>query len=107
MEPERTKRWIWVLVGCTLALALLACTGPALLARNGALPSFDATIQLWQGTTLTLHSTSAQACGTAASCPYQIRVQPALSIWLISEGRRHDGIETSGRRLLYIPAAEQ
>jgi len=107
MLHERTKKWIWALVGCTLVLVLLACAGPALLARNGALPSFNANIQLWQGTTLTLHNTSAQACGTAASCPYQLKIQPALSIWLISEGRRHDTIDTSGRRLLYIPAADQ
>ncbi len=107
MPRDRTKRWVWVLAGCTLALVLLACAGPALLARTGALPSFDADIQLWPGTTLTLRSTSARACGAAASCPYQIKIQSALSIWLISQGRRQGNMETFGRRLLYIPAAEQ
>ena len=47
MPRERTKRSVWVLAGCTLALVLLACAGPALLARNGVLPSFDGDIQLW------------------------------------------------------------
>src|SRR3954453_6711883 len=104
MPRERTKRWVWVLACYALALVLLACGGPALLARNGGLPSFDADIQLWQGTTLTLHSTAAPACDTAASCPYQIKIQSALSIWLISEVRQRGNIETFGRRLLYIAA---
>ena len=107
MPHERTKRWVWVLACCVLALVLLACGGPALLARNGRLPSFDADIQLWQGTTLTLHSTAARACGTAARCPHQIQIQPALSIWLIWQERQRGNVDTFGRRLLYIPAAEQ
>ena len=106
MPRERTKRWVWVLTCCALALVLLACGGPALLARNGTLPAFDADIQIWQGATLTLHSTSARTCGTASGCPYQIKIQSALSIWLISEVRRRGNVETFGRRLLYIPAAE-
>jgi hypothetical protein len=106
MPPERMKRWIWVLVECTLVLIVLACAGPVLLVRGGALPSFDTDIQLWQGTTLTLHSRSARACGTAASCPYQIKIQSALSIWLISERQQEGSMEKFGRRLLYISAAE-
>ncbi|MEO7910233.1 MAG: hypothetical protein ABIV47_11340 [Roseiflexaceae bacterium] len=107
MPRERTKSWVWVLAGCLLVLALLACVGPALLAREGTLPSFDADIQLWQDTTLTLHSRSARTCGTASRCPYQIKIQSALSIWLISKVHRQGNMETFGRRLLYIPAASQ
>ena len=106
MPRERTKRWAWVLVCCALGLALLACGWPVLLARNGTLPPFDTDIQLWQGATLTLHSTSARACGTAARCPHQIKIQSALSIWLIYQVRRRGNVDTFGRRLLYIPAAE-
>jgi hypothetical protein len=106
MPRQGAKTWVWALVCCALVLALLACGGPALLARNGSLPSFDADIPLWRGTTLTLHSRSARACGTAAHCPYQIKIQSALSIWLISEERQRGKLETFGRRLLYIPATE-
>ena len=106
MPHERARRWVWVLAGCALALALLACSGPALLARNGALPEFDADIQIWPGTMLTIHSTSARACAVAARCPHQIRIQSALSIWLIWQTRQRGNLDTFGRRLLYIPAAE-
>ena len=106
MPPERTKRWIWVLACGALALALLACGAPALLARTGALPPFDADIQIWQGTTLTLHSTSARACSIASRCPHQIKIQSALSIWLICEVRQRGNVDAFGRRLLYIPAAD-
>ena len=104
MRHERAKRWIWVLASSALMLALLACGGTALLARRGALPPFDADIQLWPGSTLTLHSTSTSACDTASRCPYQIKIQPALSIWLISEVRQRGNVETFGRRLIYISA---
>jgi hypothetical protein len=106
MPHERTRRWVWVLACCALVLAPLACGGPALLVRNGALPPFDADIPLWQGTTLTLHSTSARACGTASRCPHQSKIQSALSIWLIFQVRRRGNVDTLGRRLLYIPAAD-
>jgi hypothetical protein len=106
MPREQTKRWVWALAGCVLTLALLACGGPALLARNGTLPPFDADIQIWPGTMLTLHSTSARTCGTAARCRYQIKIQSALSIWLIWQEHQHGNIDTVGRRLLYIPVAE-
>jgi hypothetical protein len=100
------KTWVWVLACCMLTLALLACGGPALLARYGALPSFDADIQLWQGVTLSLHSTSARACSIAARCPHQIKIQSALSIWLIWQTRQRGNADTFGRRLLYIQAAD-
>jgi hypothetical protein len=106
MPRTRTKSWVWLPVCCALALALLACGGPALLARNGALPTFDADLQIWPGTRLTIHSTSAGACGTAAHCPYQIKIQSALSIWLIYQVQRRGNVETFGRRLLYIPVAD-
>ena len=106
MPPTRTKSWVWVLICWALALVLLACGGPALLARNGALPPFDADIQIWPGTTLTLHSSSARTCGTAARCPYQIKIESALSIWLIYQVQRRGNVDTFGRRLLYIPMAE-
>jgi len=106
MRHERANKWVWVLSCSTLMLVLLSCGGPALLARSGSLPSFDADIQLWQGTTLTLHSRSARACGTAAHCPYQIKIESALTIWLIREIRQHGKLETLGQRLLYIPMAE-
>jgi hypothetical protein len=107
MPPERTKTWIWVPVCCALALALLACGGPALLARNGALPAFDADIQIWPDTTLTIHSTSARACSTAARCPYQIKIQSALSIWLIYQVHHRSNVDTFGKRLVYILAQDQ
>lgn len=106
MPRTRTKSWVWVLAGCTLALVLLACGGPVLLARNGALPSFDADIQIWPGTSLAIHSTSARACAVAARCPYQIKIQSALSIWLLWQVHEHGSADTVGRRLLYIPVAE-
>ena len=106
MPRTRTKRWVWMPVCCALVLVLLACGGPALLARNSTLPSFDADIQILPGTTLTIHSASARACGTAARCPYQIKIESALSIWLIYQVRRRGNIDTFGRRLLYIPVAE-
>src|SRR3954471_23043392 len=106
MPYERTKRWVWVLACCAITLALLVCVGSALLARNGALPQFDADIQIWPGTTLTIHSTSARACAVAARCPYQIKIQSALSIWLISEVHQRGNVETNGRRLLYISLEE-
>ena len=106
MPPTRTKSWVWVLICCALALVLLACGGPALLARNGALPPFDADIQIWPDTTLTLHSSSARTCGTAARCPYQIKIESALSIWLIYQVQRRGNVDTFGRRLLYIPIAD-
>ncbi len=106
MPQERTKRWVWVLACCALTLALLACGGPALLAHNGALPQFDADIPIWQGAMLTLHSSSARACNIAARCPHQIQIQSALSIWLIYEVRQRGNVDTFGRRLLYIQAAE-
>jgi hypothetical protein len=106
MSQTRTKRWVWMPACCALALVSLACGGPALLAHNGALPAFDADISIWPGTTLTIHSTPARACGTAAHCPYQIKIQPALSIWLIYQVRRRGNVDTLGRRLLYIPVTE-
>ena len=106
MSHTRTKSWVWVLSCCALALVLLACGGPALLARNGALPPFDADIQIWPGTTLTLRGSSARACGTASRCPHQIKIQSALSIWLIYQVRRRGNVDTFGKRLLYIPVAE-
>ena len=106
MPPTRTKSWVWAPICCVLALVLLACGGPALLARNGALPPFNADIQIWPGTTLTLHSSSARTCGTAAHCPYQIKIESALSIWLIYQVQRRGNVDTFGRRLLYIPIAE-
>jgi hypothetical protein len=106
MPYIRTKSWVWVLACCALALVLLACGGPVLLARTGALPPFDADIQIWPGTTLTIHSTSARACGTASRCPYQVKIESALSIWLIYQVRRRGNVDTLGRRLLYIPLAE-
>src|SRR5438477_8253365 len=107
MPRERTRRWVWVPACCALALALLACGGPALLAHNGALPQFDADIQIWPGTTLTIHSSSARACSPAARCPYQIKIQSALSIWLIYQVHRRGNADTYGRRLLYISAESQ
>ena len=106
MPPTRTKSWIWLPACCALALALLVCGGPALLARNGALPTFHTDIPIWPGTTLTVHSVSATPCSTAARCPYQIKIQSALSIWLIYQARRRGNVDTFGRRLLYIPVAE-
>jgi hypothetical protein len=106
MRRERANRWVWVLSCSVLMLALLSCGGPVLLARSGSLPSFDADIQLWHGTTLTFHSRSARACGTASRCPYQIKIESALSVWLIREVRQHGKLETFGERLLYIPAAD-
>jgi len=106
MPRTRTKSWVWVLACCALALVLLACGGPALLARNGALPPFDADIQIWPGTTLTLHSSSARSCSPASRCPHQIKIQSALSIWLIYQVRRRGNVDTFGRRLLYIPVVE-
>ena len=106
MPRTRTKSWIWALACCALALALLACGGPVLLAHNGTLPPFNADIPIWPGTTLTIHSASARACGTAAHCPFQIKIQSALSIWLISEVRQRGNVETIGRRLLYVPMDE-
>ena len=93
-----------MVVGCALATALLACCGPALLVRQGALPPFHADLQLWQGTTLTLHSTGADACKVAARCPHQIGIQPALSVWLIWQTHRRGNVEVFGRRLLYLAA---
>ena len=106
MPRTSTKSWVWVPVCCALALVLLTCGGPVLLARNGALPAFDADIQIWPGTALVIHSTSARACAVAARCPYQIKIQSALSIWLIYQVRRRGNADTFGRRLLYIPVAE-
>jgi hypothetical protein len=106
MPRTRTKSWVWVPACCALTLALLACGGPALLAHHGALPAFDADIPIWPGTTLAIHSTSARACAIAARCPYQIKIQSALSIWLICEVRQRGNVETMGRRLLYVPVAE-
>jgi len=51
------------------------------------------------------HSTPISGSGRAARCPYQIKIQSALSIWLIGAERRHGNLETLGRRL-YIQAAE-
>jgi hypothetical protein len=98
MPRTRTKSWVWVPAGCALALVLLA--------RNGALPSFDADIQIWPGTTLSIHSTSTRACAVAARCPHQIRIQLVLSIWLIYLVRQRGYLATFGRRLVYIPMAE-
>jgi hypothetical protein len=106
MPRTRTKSWVWALACCALALAMLACGGPALLARNGALPTFDADVAIWPGTRLTIHSTSARACSTAAHCPYQIKIQSALSIWVIYQVHRRGNVDTFGRRLLYIPMKE-
>ena len=106
MPHERAKSWVWVLACCALVLALLACGGPVLLARNGALPSFDADIPIWPGTTLTIHSTAARACAVAARCPYQLKIQSALSIWLLWQVHEHGSADTVGRRLLYIPVEE-
>ena len=94
-----------MLAGC--ALALLACSGPALLVRNGALPSFNTNIEIWPGTALSIHSVSAPVCSTAAHCPYQIKIQPALSIWLIWQEHEHGNVDTLGRRLLYIAMPER
>jgi hypothetical protein len=106
MPADRTNRSILVLTCCTLATALIVCAGPALLARRGGLPAFDAEIQLWQGATLTLHSTSANACGTASRCPHQIKIEPALSVWLIWQVRRRGNVDVFGRRLLFIPVQD-
>lgn len=106
MIDKRRKRLTWLVACCVLVLALLACGGPAVLARQGALPSFRAEIPIWPGATLMLHSTYASACQVASQCLHQLKIQPALSIWLIWKSREGGNLESSGRRILYLPARE-
>jgi hypothetical protein len=106
MPRTRTKSWVWVPACCALVLMLLACGGSVLLARNGRLPAFEADIQVWPGTTLSIHSTGSRACAMAARCPHQINIQSALSVWLIYPARQRGYLDTFGKRLVYIPIAE-
>jgi hypothetical protein len=106
MIHDRGKQFAWLVACCVLVLALLACGGPAVLARQGMLPSFRAEIPVWPGATLMLHSTYASACQIASQCLHQLKIQPALSVWLIWEARERGNIETFGRRILYLPARE-
>ncbi|HEU5103615.1 MAG TPA: hypothetical protein VFU22_31580 [Roseiflexaceae bacterium] len=106
MIHSRRKRAAWLL-GCgMLVLALLACSMPAVLAHQGALPSFQAELPVWPGARLMLHSTYASACQTASLCLHQLKIQPALSVWLIWEARERGSVEVFGRRILYLPARE-
>ena len=106
MTYDRRKRATWMLACCVLMLALLACGGPLVLARQGALPSFEAELPIWPGVKLMLHSTYASACQVASQCIHQLKIQPALSVWLIWEASGRGDVETSGRRILYLPARE-
>ena len=103
MSRDRKNSLTWVLTCGTLTIALMACSGPVLLVRQGALPTFETEVPIWRGATLVLRSTSARSCQIASTCPRQINLQPALSVWLIWQVRQRGNIDVLGQRLLYLP----
>jgi hypothetical protein len=106
MPRARANRWAWVVACGALALGLLACAGPALLARRSPLPSLAAEVPIWPGTSLALRHGTARNCLPQARCPRRIGRQPGLSIWLTWQVRRRGNTDVIGRRMLFLRASE-